>query len=228
MIGIFDSGEGGINALREIKKRAPWIDVCFLADRKNAPYGTKSESELVELVSRDIERLLLIGANKILMACCTASTVYPLLDSRLRSAALPIISPTAEAAAAATVNGKVGVIATEATVSSGAFSTALSRYGSVKQTFEVPAQILVQMVESGISDGRAPDVTRAKIRRLLSPIRESGADTLVLGCTHFCRLKQIIAGSLPGVRIISSSLSGALEMLKDTPHHGRGETVYID
>lgn len=228
MIGVFDSGEGGVNVLCEIKKRAPWMDVCFLADRKNAPYGTKSREELIELVSRDIERLLLMGAEKILMACCTASTVYPFLDAKLRRVALPIILPTAEAAAAATNNGRVSVIATAATVRAGAFNSALSSYGSVKQVFEFQIQNLVGMVESGISDECATDAERAEIRRLILPIKESGADTLILGCTHFSRLKRIIGSSLPGVRIISSSLEGAIEMLKNSPCRGRGETIYIE
>ena len=228
MIGVFDSGEGGVNALREIKKRAPWIDACFLADRKNAPYGTKSREELVGLVSRDVERLIEAGADRILMACCTASTVYPLLDEKLRRVALPIIKPTAEAAASATRSGKVGVIATDATVASGAFGKALSVYGSVKEVLELPTQRLVCLVESGFSDDCADDAVGREIRRLLLPIRESHADTLILGCTHFSRLQRLISGALPGVRVISSSLEGALEILKIAPSRGRGKTIYMD
>ena len=228
MIGVFDSGEGGINALREIKKRAPWIDACFFADRKNAPYGTKTESELIALVSRDIEKLISAGADKVLMACCTASTVYPLLDENLRRVAVPIIAPTAKAAALATRNGRVGVIATEATVKSGAFSTSLSAHDSLKYVYEFPTQKLVSIVEAGISDRRANEADRREIRHILLPIRAAKVDTLILGCTHFCRLKQIIAATLPGVRVISSSLEGALEILKDSPRRGRGQTIYMD
>ena len=227
MIGIFDSGEGGRNALYEIRKRAPWIDVCYLADRKNAPYGTKSRDELVELVSRDVERLLSFGASKILMACCTASTVHPLLEKRLRSASIPIISPTAHEAARLTKNGKVGVIATAATVNSGAFREELLSCG-IKEVVEVKAQPLVEIVEKSLLYGNGGQDSARMIRDILRPIKEFGADALILGCTHFCRLKNIISGALPGVEMISSSRAGAIEVLKNAPCRGRGQTVYME
>ena len=76
MIGIFDSGAGGITVARELRRLVPLSDLCFFADRKNAPYGTKSEKELIPLVKRDAEILYDMGAERIIMACCTASTVH--------------------------------------------------------------------------------------------------------------------------------------------------------
>ena len=227
MIGIFDSGEGGRNALHEIRKRAPWIDVCYLADRKNAPYGTKSRDELVELVSRDVERLLSFGVSGVLMACCTASTVHPLLEKRLRDAAIPIIAPTVREAADITKNGKVGVIATAATVNSGAFREGLLASG-VKDVIEIKAQPLVGIVEKNLLHSPDRENVARIIRDTLYPIKTSGVDTLILGCTHFCRLKNIISGVLPGVKMISSSKAGAIEVLKNAPCRGRGQTVYME
>lgn len=91
MVGIFDSGMGGEFALREFVSLCPNERAELFADRENAPYGTKSEPELIRLVKRDIDILRSRGAERILMACCTASTVYPLLPSEYQRAVIPII-----------------------------------------------------------------------------------------------------------------------------------------
>jgi glutamate racemase len=101
LIGIFDSGAGGITAVKEVRRISKTADIVFFPDRLHAPYGTKSPEELIPLVERDVELLLSFGAETVLMACCTASTVHPFLKSKLRDAAIPIISPTAKAAAKA-------------------------------------------------------------------------------------------------------------------------------
>ena len=227
MIGVFDSGAGGLTALAELRKIQPSIDVCFLADRKNAPYGTKSRREIIRLVTRDVVRLREAGADKILMACCTASTVYPFLDKRLRECLYPIIMPTAKEAARTTENGRIGVIATNATVKSGAFSEALSSIGGLHVT-EIPAQELVSVVEGEMKDGRITQAVQEKIARLLMPLRKEKIDTLILGYTHFPHLEKQIAGCLPGVRLISPSREGAKEIIKSClTAKGKGITVYL-
>lgn len=229
MVGIFDSGAGGLTALSEMRKLSPTVDVCFFADYKNAPYGTKSRRELVRLVSEDILKLQAAGAEKILMACCTASTVYKYLSEEARAVALPIIEPTAIKAVQTTKNGVIGVIGTNATVSSREFSKSLLSHREVRSVFELPTQNLVSAVESGICDGSITEGQREALFSTLLPLRKKGIDTLILGCTHFAKLEREIGGCLPGVSIINSSREGAKEMLKiySPQKNGCGKTVYL-
>ena len=97
MIGIFDSGAGGLCALRELARLLPDEKKIYLTDRKNLPYGTKSEGELVLLVSENIRKLRFMGCEKILLACCTASTIHPLLPKEYKELSLPIIGAAARA-----------------------------------------------------------------------------------------------------------------------------------
>lgn len=227
MIGVFDSGRGGITAVRELRSLLPREDICFFADRKNCPYGTKSPSTITKLVTRDIEILRSLGADKILIACCTASTVFPLLPNDLQKNTYPIIAPTASAAARVTKNGKIGVIATEATVASGAFRRELMPLDRVREVTELATQNLVFLVESGASDGRLTDTERRELYLTLEPLKKQEIDTLILGCTHFPHLENEIKKALPGVSIISSSREGAAKIANGISECGRGRTVYL-
>lgn len=226
MIGVFDSGAGGLTAISELRRLMPSADICFLRDGKNAPYGTKTKRELIRLVERDILNLCRNGADRILMACCTASTVYEELPSEMKDVALPIIEPTAKEAARITTCGKIGVIATEATVDSGAFTNALSKFEEIKDVYELPLQRLVAMIENGAVDGRLKSSEREELARLLSPMKNK-IDTLILGCTHFPHLEREISGCLPGVRLVSSSREGAKEIYRLTKNEGKGKTVFL-
>lgn len=227
MIGLFDSGAGGLATLAELRALCPSADICFFADRENAPYGTKDRDTLVRLVRRDIEILRSAGADKILMACCTASTVYPLLNRAERDIAVPIIAPAARAAARATKNGKVGVISTRATHRSGAFGRALRAVSPSLSVTEWEAQELVALIEGGVSDEDSTPAARAKIARLVAPAIDAGIDTLILGCTHFPRVGGIIASCLPSVTLVSSAREGALEIAKSSDTDGCGATIYL-
>ncbi len=227
MTGIFDSGLGGLNALSELRKVLPSTDICFFADRHNAPYGTKSERELISLVKRDIALLRSKGADRILMACCTASTVYEKLPKEFKRAAVPIILPTAREAARVTKNGRIGVIGTERTVASHTFKKELLKEASVSYVSEIPTQKLVSLTENGCCDGNLKDSERTLLLRLLKPFKDDNIDTLILGCTHFQKLEREILGIMPGVRTVSSAREGAKEIAKYTEKHGKGRTVYL-
>ncbi len=227
MIGVFDSGAGGLTAIAEMRKINPSLDVCFLADYENAPYGTKSERELVRLVRGDVSRLLSAGAENILMACCTASTVHRYLPEGIRKITLPIISPAAKEAARVTKLGRIGVIATAATVRSGSFSKELFRYGSVKDVFELPTQELVSLVERGATDKHIDRYERELLYNILKPLKSFGIDTLILGCTHFSHLEREIGACLPRVKIVNASKIGAVEIIKRNLGYGKGKTVYL-
>lgn len=227
MIGIFDSGAGGLNALRELRRLLPEADIVFFADRENAPYGTKAPDTLVRLVERDIEILKNSGAEKILMACCTASTVYHKLKEESRRICVPIIEPTVKRALKVSKNKKIGVIATERTVASKAFSKAILSRGTNAEVFEVAAQKIVAIVENGSRDGRLTRDEKRIISEALLPLVDTGIDTLILGCTHFPHLRCEIAGLLPGVELIDSAKEGAFEISKKASPEGFGKTLFL-
>ena len=207
-LGIFDSGEGGKNLVRHLKAREPHIDTVFLCDRARAPYGVKSREELRDIVTNNLETLRTAGADRVLIACCTACTVYGELDRAQMRMATPIITPTARAARGATESGRVAVIATRATVRSHAFARALGRCCVA----EIEAQPLVHIIDRGACDEAADTDTVRLVELLLLPLRDCGADTLVLGCTHFSSLSGVIARAAEryGItHVIDSAREGA-------------------
>ena len=179
------------------------------------------------LVCQDILRLCDAGADKVLMACCTASTVHKLLPSKYRKISIPIISPIARAAALATKSGRIGVIATERTLNSEAFRNELLKYNTVKEVFSLKTQKLVSIVEDVGTDENLPMRSKDSIRKMLYPMRDARIDTLILGCTHFPRLELTIGNSLPGVRLISSTKEGARELKNHINGYGKGQTIYL-
>ncbi len=219
MIGVFDSGAGGLCAMRELVRLLPGEKKIYLTDRKNLPYGTKSEGELVLLVSENIRKLRLVGCERILLACCTASTIHRLLPREYKEVSLPII----EAAARAASGERIAVIATERTVSSGAFRGAVLDFYGFQQSacaryaprvFEISAGELVSLVESGERDGHLSERGRGAVLEVAKKVALTEPDSLILGCTHFSHLEESFASLLSGVRIISAAREGAFEMVK--------------
>ena len=224
MIGIFDSGVGGFCAFREVRRLLPREDIIYLADRKNAPYGTKTKDEIVALTKADIQRLFSYGARKILIACCTASSVYEELDGWEREISLPIIRPAAEMAAS---GKKIAVIATERTVASGIFSREIADFGN-GSVVEFPTQRLVALVEGGCRDGRVNDECENVLSEIAKKVKSVEADTLILGCTHFSHLEGELFSRCK-VRTVSPAREGARALVKmiKTDRHESGRNVYI-
>ena len=213
MIGVFDSGAGGLFALAELRRLLPKADILCLTDRKNAPYGTKSEDELIRLVTSGVDTLLSLGCSSVLMACCTASTVWERLPERERAAAVPIIEPVTEAALRVSKNKKIGILSTEATKKSGAFvKEILKREPSAKLTCFFSGE-LVSLAESGERDGALSERGLEVVKQSVSGFFESGIDTLILGCTHFAYFENTIKDILR-TEVVNSALVGALRMLE--------------
>ena len=226
MIGIFDSGVGGLVSYRELRRLLPKEDILYLADRRNAPYGTKTKDELIKLVKRDILRLKKMGAEKILVACCTASTVLPFIDESERQDVLPIISPAAEAAAN---YERITVIATEHTVSSHAFKNGILKLNSNASVEEIPCQRLVALVEGGARDENIGDECREELSRVAMAVEKHRSEAIVLGCTHYSHLENTIKKLLPGVAVVNPAKIGARELalqIRGAP--GSGKTIYTE
>jgi glutamate racemase len=188
-IGVFDSGVGGLSVLHHIRQTLPDERLIYVADSGHVPYGDKS-SAYIEQRSLALARFLVEqGADAIVIACNTATAAAA---ATLRSRfAIPIVGmePAVKPAAAATKSGVVGVLATTGTLESARFAALLERYGEEVEIVTQGCPGLVEQVERG--DLAGPD-TRALIERYTAPLLARGADTLILGCTHYPFLAALI------------------------------------
>ena len=213
MLGLFDSGSGGLNTVRYVKELSDDVDLVYLIDRENAPYGIKTEKELIAITKANIDRLTDMGARRVLIACCTASTVYQELGEKYKKIALPIIDAVAKRAEKATRIGRIGVIATNHTVRSHAFKTALS--GCTVTELATPE--LVRLIDNGLSDECADIETERMLEDMIRPVLDARIDTLILGCTHFPSLIRTVSkiASHYGVESVIDSARVGAEILVD-------------
>jgi glutamate racemase len=206
-IGVFDSGVGGLTVLREIIRRSPRESTLYLGDNARAPYGVRSDEEVLEFSTQSLDRLAERDVKAIVVACNTSTAVA--IGSLRRRYDLPIlgvIRPGASAAALATRNRRVGVIATPATIRSHAYFGAIKDENPAVEVYEHATPTLVPLVEAGDLSGPTAE---AAVTDALAPLfgerdaagdsifpRPPGAtiDTLLLGCTHYPLLREIIAG----------------------------------
>jgi glutamate racemase len=188
-IGIFDSGVGGLSVLRHIQEELPHENLLYVADSAYAPYGGKSPHEIQARSLALTEFLVEQGAKAVVVACNTATAAaIGLLRARFE---LPVIGmePAVKPAVAATRSGVVGVLATTGTLKSAQFAALLENYGKNVRVVTQGCPGLVERVERGELD--APE-TQELLRHYLEPLLAEGADTLVLGCTHYPFLRPLI------------------------------------
>lgn len=209
MIGIFDSGLGGLTALTKLRKFAPDTDLIYFGDTARVPYGSRSD-ETITKYADDIIRLLIDkGADSILAACGTVSTVaLPRLKGKYSVPVSGILEPACAAAAKATKNGKIGVIATSASVNSGAYIREISSLIPNAEVYQTACPLFVPLVEGGFI-GRDCEITRLTAKHYLEDIKKAGCDTLLLGCTHYPIIADIIGDTLEGVTLINASEEAA-------------------
>jgi len=203
-IGIFDSGVGGATVLRQLHALLPYEDLLFLADQANCPYGSRAIAELRALSVANTRWLLACGAKLIVVACNTASAAA-LHWLRAAFAEVPFVGmvPAVKPAAEQTRSGVVGVLATAATIEGELLDEVVMRWSGAATVVRQACPGLVEQIEAGALDAPA---TVALLERYLHPLLAAGADTIVLGCTHYPFLLphiQRIAG--PGVRLIDAA-----------------------
>lgn len=227
MIGVFDSGLGGLTALREAQRLMPDHDFVYFGDTGRVPYGTRSAETITRYTAQCLRFLDGKRVDAVLAACGTVSSVA--LDRLQRDYFFPIVGvvkPAAAAAAAATRNGRIGVIGTGATIASRSFEKRLKALDGTIETMSVACPLLVPLVENGFI---APDddVALPAVRRYLAPLREFGIDTLILGCTHFPLLADVIRTVLPAVTLINSGQEAARALADTVPRGGEsGHTTF--
>lgn len=214
-IGIFDSGLGGLSVLKQFIRFLPNEKYIYLGDTARVPYGNKSK-ETVERYAKECTDFLIKNDVKlIVIACNTVSSVA--IDSVIESAGnIPVVGmirPGSNAALRATLNGKIGIIGTRATISSRAYQTEIERLNNQKE-IEVnsqPCPLFVPLVEEGLL---STDATKQIAKEYLEPLRNLNIDTLILGCTHYPLLTNVIQEILPGVNLIDSGEHASVSSLR--------------
>ena len=212
-IGVFDSGLGGLTAVRVLRRILPEEDLIYFGDTARVPYGSRSRETLLKYARQDLRFLQTFDIKAVDIACGTVSTTS--LDALQEENDLPIVGvvePTCRRALAVTKNRRVGMIATLASVRSGAYEAALRRLEPEVEVFCQPCPLFVPLVENGRF--RPGDVVIETVaREYLAPLLERGVDTLILGCTHYPLLEEVIASVCgPGVALVSAGEESAFEL----------------
>lgn len=215
-IGVFDSGLGGLTALRKLRALAPQCDIIYFGDTARVPYGPRDTETLIRFARENVEFLRRQGAVRVLVACGTISSVLPKEDW----AALPlpcqgVIHSAADAALAATKNGRIGVLGTAATIRSGSYTQRLNSKTKNLVTVPIACPDFVPLIEAGKAES---EELRRAAREYVGPIKEAGCDTVILGCTHYPLASRILAEELgPEVTLIDSGGEAAIALLNSLP-----------
>ncbi|CAB4932139.1 unannotated protein [freshwater metagenome] len=207
-IAVFDSGVGGLTVLHELLVQLPHEDFIYLGDTARFPYGERSPAEL-EAFALEIAEELLGRQAKLLVVACNSATAaaLPALQARMRQTTLGVdvigvVRPEAVQAVTATRNGRIGLLATTATVASGAYEQAVRAADPHVDLYPVACPELAPLIQAGFpADPRIVEVVRAAV----TPLREAGVDTVILGCTHYPLVRPVLQRLLGrGVEIITS------------------------
>lgn len=220
-IGVFDSGLGGLTAVREIHRILPHEDIVYFGDTGRVPYGNRSRAIIRQYARQDAAFLLKQGVKAMVAACGTVSSVAgDLLSRELPVPFTGVLEPTVRAALKATKAGRIGVVATEATIRSGAYAQLLKQFAPAVSVYSQSCPLFVPVVESGFMLEH-PDITKEIAETYLSGMRACGVDTVILGCTHYPILKPII-GEVVGeaVRLIDSGRETARRCRTLLEEHG--------
>lgn len=216
-IGVFDSGVGGLTVFREIARALPHQSLVYLGDSARVPYGTKSPETVVRYSLEAAAHLIEYGVGMLVVACNTATAAaLPTLQKTLAIPVIGVVEPGARAAVAAT-RGRVGVIATEGTVRSGAYREAIHAINPSIEVIEAAAPLFVALAEEGWAHTH---VAREVAEVYLEPLIDAGIDTLVLGCTHYPILRptiqQVIGEKVAIVDSAETTAQTVLALLRES------------
>lgn len=212
-IGIFDSGLGGLTILKAVRKLMPNENIIYFGDTAHVPYGSKSKETVTEY-SLNIAKFLESKKVKlILVACNTASALaLPTLRRHIKVPVLGVIAPGAACAAQTTQNKNIVIIGTEATVKSKEYPKQLKRLDKKVQTTQYACPLFVPLIEEGLAGS---DIAKLTIKKYLAPVKESKADTVILGCTHYPVIKNDISDFLGHKVMLVDSAEEIAKRAKD-------------
>lgn len=200
-IGVFDSGLGGLTCVRELSRVLPDEQVIYFGDTGRVPYGSRSEETIIKYVRGDIGFLLTHPVKVIVAACGTASTIaVPTLKGEYAVPVIGVVESAVSAALSATKNGRVGVIGTSGTIRNGKYEELIKLSDPHIEVFSRACPMFVHLVENGYADHH---VARVICTEYLSDIIDGGVDTLILGCTHYPIMREVISSVMgEGVTLI--------------------------
>jgi glutamate racemase len=212
-VAVFDSGVGGLTVLHECLVSLPHEDFLYLGDTARFPYGDRSAEELLDF-ARELAGILLERGAKLLVVACNSATsaALPALRDELerRVPVVGVVRPESRLAAASTRNGRVGLIATPATVASGAYARALADESPEAELHAVASAELAPLIQEG---GEVDDRTLACVEGACRPLKRAGVDTVILGCTHYPLVRPVLQRELGRrVAVVSSGEAIAAEV----------------
>jgi glutamate racemase len=234
-VAVFDSGVGGLTVLHECLVSLPHEDFLYLGDTARFPYGDRAPAQLAEF-ARELAGILLDRGAKLLVVACNSATAaaLPALRDELEQEVpvVAVVRPESRLAAAATVNGRVGLIATPATVDSGAYAEALAEVAPAAELHAVASAELAPLIQEG---GEVDHRTLACVEGACRPLKQAGVDTVILGCTHYPLVRPVLQRELGrGVTIVSSGEAIATEVEArlceagvENDEHRRGEYRFL-
>ena len=209
-IGIFDSGVGGLTVLSEIKKKLPKENLIYLGDTKNFPYGSKTKEQIIEFAIHNVEKLIELGSKVIVIACGTAtSQAIEVLQEKFEIPIIGIIEPTVKYVKNKNIN-KIGVIATEGTIRSGAWEKKLKQEIEEIEVINKACPMLATIAE----EGRArSEEGKAVIKEYMEPFKKNKIDKIILGCTHYPIYEDLIREELGySVELINTGVTVSDEL----------------
>lgn len=216
-VGVFDSGVGGLTVAREIMRQLPNERIVYFGDTARVPYGNKSRETIIKF-SRQIVRFLQTQQVKAIVVACNSASAYALevLEKEVDVPIIGVIKSGARAAINATKNGKIGVIATEATIGSGIYNRYIKANDSNSIVLGKACPLFVPLVEEGLWED---PVTDEIAKRYLTELIDVGIDTLILGCTHYPLIRSTVGRIMgPDVALVNPAYETAHELkglLKD-------------
>lgn len=191
-IGVFDSGLGGLTAIRELEAKMPNETMIYFGDTGRVPYGSRSRDTIIRYARQDVAFLRTFDLKAIVVACGTvSSTALTQLQTEQDIPVFGVVEPTAQQAARSTHNRKIGLIATRATIRTGAYERAIAQECPEATVYSLACPLFVPLVENGRTQP-GDVVIETVVAEYLTPLKQTGVDTLVLGCTHYPLLREVI------------------------------------
>jgi len=215
-IGVFDSGLGGLTVVKKLAELLPNEDIIYLGDTGRVPYGPRSRETIIKYAHQDAAFLAEFDIKAMVIACNTVCSVaFNSLESEYDIPVYEVVSAPVRAAAEQSGSGRIGVIGTAATVRSSAYEKALLNLNPELTVYSEPCPLFVPLVEEGWI-GAVDEAALCVAERYLEPLRESNIDTLILGCTHYPLLRDVISKIMgPEVKLIDSGAETAKHVEKD-------------
>lgn len=232
-LGVYDSGVGGLTVVKAIQEALPNENIVFLADSKNMPYGSKSKEEIISYSFNNVEILSKYGLKAIVIACNTSDSIAK--NELKKKYTLPIIGVIDSAIRQALIhckNHKIAVLATEATIASKAYVNRINAYDEEAEVYSVACPDLVPLIEKGYFKKDDGSLEKA-LRKYLEDAIDNKVDTVILGCTHYDVLIDMVKKIMPDVNVISSSrcvveelkkVLGDIELLSE---NSTPKTIYL-